>query len=83
MFKKIKDDLQQEVIELEEYSKIMDSLVPEIRECKDADDINNVYQRIILPEYNVLTAKDELSFQLKEKVKELGLKYDRESGKFK
>lgn len=83
LFKKIQQDLQQEVIELEEYSKIMDSLLPKITNSKNADDINNIYQRIILPENNVLTSKDELSFHLKEKVKELGLKYDRESGQFK
>lgn len=74
LFAKIKDDLNAETIEFDNYTKTMEALMPSIENAKDAKELNIAYAEIASAEH-YLTSKDELWFALNEKAKGLGLKY--------
>lgn len=81
MFNKIKDDLNAETEELDNYTKVMASLMPSINNAVTVDDVNLAYGEIVSAKH-YLTSKEELGYALMEKAKELGFKYVRESNKF-
>ena len=81
LFKKIKSDLKKETEDVDKYNKIM-ALKPFIEKASNVEQLN-----ALLVKYNetehCLTSKNELGFALQNKAKELGVKYDKESGTFK
>lgn len=79
LFKMYIDNLNQETEELKEYDAIVQELKPQI-ENATKENINELYQKV--KTLNVLTVKEELGFALKSKVKELELKYNKESDRF-
>lgn len=80
LFTKIQEDLNNEVIEYENYKKAM-TLKDNIKTCKNAEEINAIYENIKSATH-YLTSKEELWFALNEKATELGLKYDKSKNIF-
>lgn len=81
LFKKVQDDLNAEVEELTKYKDLMGVVIPDIKNCLNAKDLNEVFDSIKSIEH-FLTSKDELWFALNEKAKELGARFVKESGQF-
>lgn len=81
LFKKVQDDLDDEVKEYERYQNVMDEIMPKISQCENAIQINEVFD-VIKNANHVLTSKEELWFALSERAKIIGAKFVKESGKF-
>lgn len=82
LFNKIKNDLNNEAVELDNYTKTIETLMPFVSNSKNADDLNKAYSTIANASH-YLTSKDELWFALNEKAKELGVKYVKSESCFK
>ena len=82
LFNKIKDDLNTETIEFDNYTKTIEALMPSVNNAKNVEELNTAYNEVASAEH-FLTSKDELWFALTEKAKELGVKYDKGSKCFK
>ena len=82
LFNKIKDDLNAETIELDNYTKTIEALMPSIESSKNAEELNTAYGEVASATH-YLTSKDELWFALNEKAKELGVKYVKSENCFK
>lgn len=80
LFAKIKADLNNEVEEFEKYNKVME-IKGNIEAVNTVDGLNGTFESIKNVEHH-LTSKEELWFALTEKAKELGVSYDKESGRF-
>lgn len=81
LFKKIKDDLNNEVVELNKYNAVMEEMIPLIDNVSDLDSLNSAFNQITSVSH-YLTSKDELWYRLNTKAKNLGFKYDRQSNQF-
>lgn len=81
LFKKIKDDLNNEVIELNKYNQVMKEMTPLIENVNNLESVNSAFNQITSVSH-YLTSKDELWFRLNNKAKSLGYKYDRTTNQF-
>lgn len=81
LFKKIKDDLNNEVIELNKYNQVMQEMTPLIENVNNLESVNSAFNQITSVSH-YLTSKDELWFRLNNKAKSLGYKYDRTTNQF-
>lgn len=82
LFNKIKDDLNAETIELDNYTKTIESLMPSITRVSNVEELNIAYGEVANANH-YLTSKDELWFALNEKAKELGANYVKSENCFK
>lgn len=82
LFNKIKDDLNAETIELDNYTKTIEALMPSIESSTNAEELNTAYGEVASSTH-YLTSKDELWFALNEKAKALGVKYVKGENCFK
>lgn len=80
LFKKIKEDLNNETIEVTKYEETM-KCKPEIEKVENTEKLNEIYTTIKTVEHH-LTSKEELWFVLTQKAKELGVKYDKDTDRF-
>lgn len=81
LFNKIKNNLNEEVVELNKYNEVMNLMIPVIDNANDITSINQAYSQLTSVSH-YLTSKDELWFRLNSKAKNLGLKYDRATNQF-
>lgn len=81
LFNQIKADLKAETEEVDNYTKVINTLKPIIAKSSNKDDLNNAYKQVATSKH-YLTSKDELWFQLNEKAKELKCKYDKQTNSF-
>ena len=82
LFNKIKDDLNAETIELDNYTKTIEALMPSINSASSVEELNIAYGEVANANH-YLTSKDELWFALNEKAKELGANYVKSENCFK
>ena len=82
LFNKIKDDLNAETIELDNYTKTIEALMPSINSASSVEELNIAYGEVANANH-YLTSKDELWFALNEKAKELGANYVKNENCFK
>lgn len=81
LFKKIRDDLNAEVDELNNYETLMNIFIPKINLCENVEGLNELLN-VIGTATHYLTSKDELWVRINEKAKELGLSYDKKEKRF-
>lgn len=80
LFKKIKDELNQEAKEFEAYKNVM-KLKTFIDKTENVNDLNKLYTKVKETEHH-LTSRQELWFALTQRAKALGVEYDKESDQF-
>lgn len=81
LFNKIKNDLNAETEELNNYTETMKALMPSIENSTNVEELNLAYGEVVNASH-YLTSKEELWFALNEKAKKLGLKYVKADNKF-
>lgn len=81
LFNKIKNDLNAETEELNNYTETMKALMPSIENATNVEELNLAYGEVVNANH-YLTSKEELWFALNEKAKKLGLKYVKADNKF-
>ena len=82
LFEKIATELNNETIELDNYTKTIEALMPSIKNATNVEELNGAYEEVKTATH-YLTSKDELWFALNERAKELGVKYDKGTNCFK
>lgn len=81
LFQQVRDDLNKEQEEANEYSAVMNEYKPKIESAKTLKDVNEAYEALAKAP-KVSTSANELWFALKAKAKELGYSFDKEKGAF-
>ena len=81
LFSKIKNDLNEEVLEIGKYNQVMNTMTPVIDNANDLESINNAFNQLTSVSH-CLTSKDELWYRLNTKAQNLGYKYDKSTKQF-
>lgn len=81
MFKRVKEDLNEEVKEMNNYEQLMNIFIPKIEECKNKEDLNELL-KLLGTTTHYLTSKEELWFKLNETAKQINSVYDKREKQF-